>query len=146
MPARYPEQKIRRLRKYSTDTQGLKAFILRLQDNKTTDIAWLESVVAFLGKSPPNKWLQTSRIEAEYSLIDFSTRLLRLAQVHPHNTKESNIAVVRFVDNHGENDQTAYLTEQQKAQAKEIVDSVLKDNDKPLNIAVIAEIMNRMRS
>jgi hypothetical protein len=133
------------LEKYSTDTQGLKAFILRLQDNKTTDMAWLESVAAFLGKSPPNKWLQTNRIEAEYRLIDLSERLLRLKTVHPNNSEDSNIAVVRFVGSQDEGkDEIVYLTEELKENARRAVDAI-NETDKNKNLAIVAEIMSRMR-
>ncbi len=67
------------LEKYTIDLQGLKAFILRLQNNKETDEAWLESIAAFLGKAPPNKWLQNHSLDAEYRLIEFSDRLDQLA-------------------------------------------------------------------
>ncbi|PPD29613.1 MAG: hypothetical protein CTY19_17170 [Methylomonas sp.] len=44
------------LEKYTVDGQGLKAFIIRLQNEKDTDQGWLESVAAFLGSAPPDKW------------------------------------------------------------------------------------------
>ena len=132
------------LEKYTADGQGLKAFILRLQDNKATDTAWLESVAAMLGKAPPDKWRQANQADAEYRLMDLSERLLRLKTVHPDNSKDTDIVVVRCVDNQGENDQIVYLTEKLRADARTLADS-FKTADKQLNLAIIAEIMSRMR-
>lgn len=132
------------LEKYTAERQGLKAFIHRLQDNKATDTAWLESVAAMLGKAPPDKWRQANQADAEHRLMDFSERLLRLKKVHPNNNNDSNVFVVRAVDNQGENDQIVHLTEELKQQARQFTD-VLKTADKQLNLAIIAEIMSRMR-
>jgi hypothetical protein len=132
------------LEKYTADGQGLKAFIFRLHDNKASDTAWLESVAAMLGKAPPDKWRQANQADAEYRLMDLSERLLRLKTVHPDNSKDTDITVVRCVDNQGENDQIVYLTEQLREQARLVADT-LKNADKQLNLAIIAEIMSRMR-
>lgn len=132
------------LEKYTADGQGLKAFILRLQDNKASDTAWLESVAALLGKATPDKWRQANQADAEYRLMDLSERLLRLKKVHPNNDKDSDVFVVRGIDNQGENDQIVHLTEELKVQARQFTD-VLKNTTKELNLAIIAEIMNRMR-
>ena len=132
------------LEKYTADGQGLKAFIHRLQDNKATDTAWLESVAAMLGKAPPDKWRQANQADAEHRLMDFSERLLRLKTVHPDNSKDTDIVVVRCVDNQGENDQIVYLTEKLRKDAQRFTDT-LKTADKQLNLAIIAEIMSRMR-
>jgi hypothetical protein len=72
------------LEKYTSDLQGLKAFILRLQKTQETDEAWLASIAAFLGKAPPDKWLQNHSLDAQYRLIEFSDRLDQLALVHAH--------------------------------------------------------------
>ncbi len=132
------------LEKYTADGQGLKAFISRLHDNKATDKAWLESVAAMLGKAPPDKWRQANQADAEYRLMDLSERLLRLKKVHPDNSKDTDITVVRCVDNQGENDQIVYLTAKLREQARSVADS-FKNTDKQLNLAIIAEIMSRMR-
>ncbi|MBK8605113.1 MAG: hypothetical protein IPN87_19375 [Saprospiraceae bacterium] len=92
------------LEKYTIDLQGLKAFILRLQNNKETDEAWLESIAAFLGKAPPNKWLQNHSLDAEYRLIEFSDRLDQLALVHSHQLRanvDTQVTVFRVVNEQG---------------------------------------------
>jgi hypothetical protein len=128
------------LEKYTAGGIGLKAFIKKLHDNKATDKAWLESIAAMLGKAPPDKWRQANQADAEYRLMDLSERLLRLKTVHPDNSKDTDIVVVRCVDNQGENDQIVYLTEKLREQARSVADS-FKNTDKQLNLAIIAKIM-----
>ncbi|CAA9889467.1 conserved hypothetical protein [Candidatus Methylobacter favarea] len=105
------------LEKYTIDLQGLKAFILRLQKTQETDEAWLESIAAFLGKAPPNKWLQNHSLDAEYRLIEFSERLDQLALAHSHQLKanaDTQVTVFRVVNEQGAKDQIAYLNEPQE--------------------------------
>lgn len=137
------------LEHYTVDEQGLKAFIRRLHDNKATDTAWLESIAALLGKATPDKWRQANRTDAEYRLMDLSERLLQLAKIHSLQLKEPNadtevIAIFRIIGKKRATDQVAYLTEQRKEQARRVVDD-MKETDKQLNLAIIAEIMSRMR-
>ncbi|NOQ35229.1 MAG: hypothetical protein GQ569_04960, partial [Methylococcaceae bacterium] len=72
------------LEKYSHDRDGLQAFIKRLQNNKETDEAWLESIGALLGKVPTKKWRAEQQAQAEYRLIQLSERLLELEKLHAH--------------------------------------------------------------
>jgi hypothetical protein len=135
------------LEKYTVDTQELKAFISRLQDNKATDKAWLESVAAFLGKAPPDKWRQINRTDAEYRLIDLSDRLLQLALVHSHQLKadaDTQVTVFRVVNEQGAKDKIAYLNTQLREQARAVVDGLegFYCADKQLQPAIIAELIN----
>jgi hypothetical protein len=137
------------LEKYTVDLQGLKAFILRLQNNKETDEAWLESVAAFLGKMPPDKWLQNNSLDAEYRLIDLSGRLEQLAVVHAHQlhvNADTQVTVFRVVNQDGETDQVAYLTLQLRDQARTIVNNQhdFKQVDKQLKLAIIAQLLSEV--
>ena len=138
------------LEKYTIDLQGLKAFILRLQNNKETDEAWLESIAAFLGKAPPNKWLQNHSLDAEYRLIEFSDRLDQLALVHSHQLKanvDTQVTVFRVVNEQGAKDQIAYLNEQLRNQARAVVDGIqydFKNANKQLKLAIIAELISEV--
>lgn len=138
------------LEKYTIDLQGLKAFILRLQNNKETDEAWLESIAAFLGKTPPNKWLQNHSLDAEYRLIEFSDRLDQLALVHSHQLKanvDTQVTVFRVVSEQGAKDQIAYLNEQLRNQARAVVDGIqydFKNANKQLKLAIIAELISEV--
>ncbi len=138
------------LEKYTIDLQGLKAFILRLQNNKETDEAWLESIATFLGKAPPNKWLQNHSLDAEYRLIEFSDRLDQLALVHSHQLRanvDTQVTVFRVVNEQGAKDQIAYLNEQLRNQARAVVDGIqydFKNANKQLKLAIIAELISEV--
>jgi len=143
-------QKYAGLEKYTIDLQGLKSFILRLQNNKETDEAWPESIAAFLGKAPPNKWLQNHSLDAEYRLIEFSDRLDQLALVHSHQLKanvDTQLTVFRVVNEQGAKDQIAYLNEQLRNQARAVVDGIqydFKNANKQLKLAIIAELISEV--
>jgi hypothetical protein len=142
-------QKYVGLEKYTVDLQGLKAFILRLQNNKETDEAWLESVAAFLGKMPPDKWLQNNSLEAEYRLIDLCGRLEQLAVVRAHQLQanaDTQVTVFRVVNKDGETDQVAYLNPQLREQARSIVSDQhgFKQADKQLKLAIIAQLLSEV--
>ncbi|MDO9142318.1 MAG: hypothetical protein Q7U38_18525, partial [Methylobacter sp.] len=141
-------QKYAGLEHYTVDKQGLVAFILRLQNNKETDTAWLESVAAFLGKLPPDKWLLTNSLDAEYRLIEFSERLRQLALVHSHQaTAKGQATLFRVVSQNGENDQIAYLNDDLIKKAKTIVNTLppeFKNADKQLQLAIISQLLSEM--
>jgi len=138
------------LEQYTVDSQGLKAFILRLQNNKETDEAWLESVAAFLGIAPPNKWLKNNSLNAEYRLIEFSERLEQLALVHSHQLKadvDTHVTVFRVVNQQGAKDQIAYLNPQLREQARTVVDNIkfdFKNADKQMKLAIIAQLISEV--
>ncbi|WP_020160008.1 hypothetical protein [Methylobacter marinus] len=138
------------LEKYTTDLQGLKAFVLRLQNNKETDKAWLESIAAFLGKAPPNKWMQSNILDAEYRLIELCDRLEQLALLHSHQLTvdtETKVTVFRVVNDQGSQDQVAYLNPQLRIKAQKSIKSFeddFKNADKKLKLAIIAELMSQV--
>ncbi|MDF1583266.1 MAG: DUF6079 family protein [Methyloprofundus sp.] len=133
------------LEKYTVDGLGLKAFIIRLQNNKDNDKAWLESVAAFLGKAPPEKWKQNNASQAEYTLIDLSERLKQLATVHAEQLNAdagSQATLIRMVSEQGEMNQIAYITDDLKARArKKITQLNLAQADKQLKLTILAELM-----
>jgi hypothetical protein len=142
-------QKYVGLEKYTVDLQGLKAFILRLQNNKETDKAWLESVAAFLGKMPPDKWLQNNSLEAEYRLIELSGRLEQLTVVRAHQLQthtDTQVTVFRVVNKDGETDQVAYLNPKLREQARLIVKEQqdFKQAGKQLKLAIIAQLLSEV--
>jgi hypothetical protein len=142
-------RKYKGLDKYTVDLQGLKAFILRLQNNKETDEAWLKSIAAFLGKVPPDKWLQNHSLDAEYRLIEFSDRLDQLALVHSHQLKanaDTQVTVFRVVNEQGTKDQIAYLNEPLRNQARAVVDGLdgFYCANKQLKLAIIAELISEV--
>jgi len=136
------------LEKYTIDGQGLKAFIVRLQNNKDSDQAWLESVAAFLGSAPPDKWKEKNVAQAEYRLVELAGRLKELALVHAEQLKAdkgSQATLVRMVSEHGECSQVVYLTDELKKQANaKIAELKLNDVDKALKQAMLIQLMNAL--
>jgi hypothetical protein len=126
------------LEKYTSDGIGLKAFVIRLQNNKETDTAWLESVAAFLGRAPADKWKQNNASQAEYLLADLSERLKQLAIVHAEQLNAevgSQATLIRIVSEQGEMNQVAYITDDlKKAANKKLVQLDLGKADKQLNL------------
>jgi len=133
------------LEKYTVDRNGLKAFILRLQNDKDSDQGWLESVAAFLGSAPPDKWKQNNITQAEYRLRELSERLKELATVHAEQLKAdvgSQATLIRIVSEQGEYSEIAYLTDKLKQQADaKIAELKLAKTDKALKQAILARLM-----
>ncbi len=136
------------LEKYTVDGQGLKAFIIRLQNEKDTDQGWLESVAAFLGSAPPDKWKPNNITQADYRLHEFSERLKELAVVHAEQQKSdigSQATLIRVVSEQGEYSQIAYITDRLKQQADtKIAELKLNKADKALKQAILANLMREL--
>ena len=136
------------LEKYTIDGLGLKAFIIRLQNDKDTNQAWLVSVAAFLGKAPPDKWKQNNITQAEYRLRELSERLKELALVHTEQLKAdvgNQATLIRVVSEQGEYSQIAYLTDELKKQADAKIEELKLDKaDKSLKHAILERLMNTL--
>ncbi|MGD7036932.1 hypothetical protein [Methylotuvimicrobium buryatense] len=144
------KQRYSGLENYTIDGVGLKAFIIRLQNDKDTDTAWLESVAAFLGKAPPDKWKPNNTTEAAYRLIELSGRLKELAIVHAEQQKAeagSEATLIRIVSENGEYKQVAYLTEELKEQADaKIAELKLDQGSQALKQAILARLIKEWSS
>ncbi|MEI7840816.1 MAG: hypothetical protein WCJ11_09975 [Methylococcaceae bacterium] len=118
------------LEKYTRDSQGLLAFITRLQNNKDTDSAWLESIAAFLGKVPPTKWRNENKSEANYRLADLSEKLLNLEELHAHQCKfsadsDTKVTMIRLISEaEGEQNYPAFIDSQTESKARDLFDSL----------------------
>jgi hypothetical protein len=136
------------LEKYTIDGQGLKAFILRLQNDKDTDQSWLESVAAFLGSAPPDKWKQNNITQADYRLRELSERLKELAKVHAEQLKAdvgSQATLIRVVSEQGEYSEIVYITDKLKQQADaKLAELNLAVADKALKQAILARLMREL--
>ncbi len=136
------------LEKYTCDGIGLKAFVIRLQNKKETDIAWLESVAAFLGKAPADKWKQNNASQAEYLLADLSERLKQIAIVHAEQLNAdvgSQATLIRIVSEQGEMNQVAYITDELKQAAnKKLAQLDLGSADKQLKLTILAQLMQEL--
>ena len=137
------------LDKYTVDLQGLKAFILRLQNDQDSDKAWLESLAAFLGNAPADKWQQNNITNAEYRLIEFCNRLEQLTVVHSHQLKagkNTQVTLFRVVSQQRETDKVAYLNPALREKAKAFIkeQSAFKTINKELKLAIIAELLSEV--
>ncbi|MCK4842411.1 MAG: hypothetical protein KAT04_11125 [Methylococcales bacterium] len=136
------------LEKYTSDGIGLKAFIIRLQNNKETDTAWLESVAAFLGKAPADKWKQNNTSQAEYLLAGLSERLKQLVKVHTEQLNAdvgSKATLIRIVSEQVEMNQVAYITDELKQAAnKKLAQLDLGSADKQLKLTILAQLMQEL--
>ncbi len=74
----------RGLESYTVDTQGVRAFIIRLVKRNGSDEDWLENILMFLGHKPSSKWADSDQDSAEYRLIDFSRRVTDLEKLRLH--------------------------------------------------------------
>ena len=135
------------LEKYTIDG-GLKAFILRLQNNKDSDQAWLESVAALLGSAPPDKWKQSNITQADYRLREFSERLKELATVHAEQQKAevgSQATLIRIVSEQGEYSEIAYLTDTLKQKADAMIAKMnFSKEDKTLKQAILVRLLHEL--
>ena len=101
-----------------------------------------------IDEAPPDKWRQANKADAEYRLMDLSERLLQLAKVHSLQLEanaDTEVALFRIVGEKRATDEILYLTEQLKEQARQDVDAFFNNTDKQRNLAIIAEIMSRIR-
>ena len=72
------------LENYTVDTQGLRAFIMRLNKSSGSDAEWFENVLMFLGNKPTKQWRDKDQDTAEYRLTDLSRRIIDLEKLRLH--------------------------------------------------------------
>jgi hypothetical protein len=96
-------EKFSPLAEFTIERDGLKAFIKRLTLTQGKDADWFENVISFLGQLPSKEWTDSSSLEVERKLWDFSTRLLGLNkwylayQIHKGepNSKDKDVYVLK---------------------------------------------------
>ncbi len=112
----------RGLEQYTPDRMGLGALILRLcEPAQRTDDAWLESVATLIGKSPPNKWREETRLAAELRLHELSAQLRELEKLRlamPDATRLNGAILLKRVDaKQGEISRVIALSPEQRQSA-----------------------------
>ncbi|WP_295399375.1 hypothetical protein [uncultured Thiocystis sp.] len=145
-------ERYRGLERYTPDRMGLGALIRRLSDPaQRTDDAWLESVATLIGKSPPAKWREATRLAAELRLHELSGQLrdlekLRLAM--PDATRLNGAILLKRVDaSQGEISRVIQLSPAQRQSAALKAASIaegLADLDETTRLAVVAALFERM--
>lgn len=60
----------------------LRAFVLRLADEKLDDTAWLESLASFVARKPPERWTDSDEEEFHQRLTFYSRRFRQVEAIH----------------------------------------------------------------
>ena len=140
------------LDKFTVDTKGLRAFIMRLNKSTGSNEEWFENILMFLGNKPTNKWLDSDQDIAEYRLTTFSHSVLDLEKLALHekslNLQISNdfdVYLLRSLKKGGEMyDEVVAVDQKNKATIndakKQILDILSKLPDKELELGVLAEV------
>ena len=141
------------LDQYTVDVQGLRSFIRRVSDSRTTDEEWFDRILLFLGRKPAAKWTDQDRDTAEYRLAEFSKRVLELERIRLHYDATSKqdsaheVILVKTVSSlEGEIDEVVSLNQRNSvaiADAKRRIEEVLADiHDQELALALVARLTN----
>lgn len=142
------------LENYTVDTQGLRAFIMRLTKVSGTDDEWFEKILMFLGNKPSKKWQDSDQDTAEYRLTDLSRRVIDLEKLRLHEkdsaTKMSgdfDVYLLRSIKKGGEILDEVVAVDQKSV--KRIVDTkeeilIMLDNlaDKELMLGALAIVVD----
>ena len=142
------------LDQYTVDVQGLRSFIRRIIDRRTSDSEWFSRILLFLGHKPAAKWSDQDRDTAEYRLAEFSKRLLDLERLRLHFDAKSRkedrfeeVILLKTVSRSGgEVDEVVSLNRQADAAIalarKEIKEILAAVNDRELELALVARLAN----
>ena len=142
------------LENYTVDTQGLRAFIMRLNKTSGEDAEWFENILMFLGHKPSKKWMDSDRDTAEHRLNDFSRRLIDLEALSIYEQKRAtkvdgdfDVYLLRSVKKGGDFKDEVVAVDKQSIQyiagAKKAVEEALASlGDKELRLAVLAETVD----
>ncbi|TLS77928.1 hypothetical protein FE236_02170 [Mariprofundus erugo] len=142
------------LERYSVDTDGVKAFVIRLCDEGFgTDHQWLESLAAFLGRKPAEKWGDEELQLAEFRLAEFSKKLHDLEKLRISYEENQLPASVNFeasfvrIIKQGERERERvirsdeFMRKAYQGVAKE-VKSALANLDADTRLALLADLLN----
>ncbi|ATX81723.1 hypothetical protein Ga0123462_0854 [Mariprofundus ferrinatatus] len=142
------------LERYTVDAEGVKAFVLRLCDEGfKDDQQWLESLAAFLGRKPAEKWNDDDLQLADFRLADFSERLHDLEMLRSSHEKNQSHTDVNFdstlirIMRQGEASKDRIIhTDEKKRLAYQGVASQLEKAldqlDEPLRLALLTDLLN----
>jgi hypothetical protein len=143
-------ERYRGLENYTPDRMGVGALARRLADTAhIEDQAWLESIATLIGRMPPTKWHEETRLQAELRLRELVAQLrdleaLRLAVAD--NGREGAV-LLKVVDaERGENSRVVQLTAAQRAKAAGRAEGIARHFDgldEAERLAVVAELLER---
>ncbi len=137
---------------YTVDTDGLKAFINRLTNTGKDDNDWFISILMFLGKKSPEKWLDGDKAQADMRLNEYSRRMLDLEALRIHDQKRQNsqddfdVILLKSIKKGGkERQQPVAISKMQREATDELksrLNHQLSGADKELQLAVLAELVD----
>jgi hypothetical protein len=142
------------LENYTVDTQGLRAFIMRLTKSSGEDVEWFEKILMFLGHKPSQKWHDSDQDIAEHRLNDFSRRVIDLEALSIYEQRRAtqidgdfDVYLLRSVKKGGDFKDEVVAVDKQSAKyiadAKEAISVALRTlGDKELKLAVLAETVD----
>lgn len=139
---------------YTVDTQGLRAFIMRLTKKTGSDDEWFENILMFLSHKPSIKWLDSDQDEAEYRLTDLSRRVIDLEKIRIHqqtnprqSDEDAEVYLLRSVKKGGNiRDEIVTINANSARQIISTIDLIKQQlsklEDKELMLAALAETVD----
>ena len=142
------------LQRLTVDTDGLKAFINRLVEDKKSNDEWFVDVLMFLARKHPEKWLDSDKTLVDSRLSDYSRRLLELETIRiqqdriKHSTDDSfEVTLLKSVKQGSkEHMHPVVIRATQRAAAETLKDKLQECldscDDKDLQLAALAELVD----
>ena len=142
------------LQRLTVDTDGLKAFINRLTEDKKSNDEWFVDVLMFLARKSPEKWLDAEMALVDSRLSDYSRRLLELEaiRVQQDRTKLSTndsfeVTLLKSVKQGSEELMHPVVTRSTQRAAADELKGRLQEclegcDDKDLQLAALAELVD----
>ena len=141
------------LENYTVDTEGVRAFILKLTKKASSDEEWFENILMSLGQKPSKKWLDTDQSVADAKLRKFSRKIIDLEQLSLHEKKHGkgdgslDVYVLRSLKAGGNFLDETVAVDEKTAESisgvkTEISNVLNRLSDKELKLATIAELVD----
>jgi len=143
------------LENYTIDTQGLRAFIMRLNKSSHTDEEWLENILMFLGHKPTSQWGDQDQDAAEYRLNDLSRRIIDLERLQLHEKKSTvkmsddfDVYLLRSIKKGQDiQDEVVAITPESASVIAKVEKDIIKRlhqlDDQELELGALAKIVDR---
>ena len=142
------------LENYTVDTQGLRAFLIRLTKSSVDAEEWFENVLMFLGNKPTRNWKDNDQDTAEYRLADLSRRIIDLERLRLHEKDRSahisgdfDVYLLRSIKKGGEiKDEVVAIDQKNEKQIMATKENIVKSlnelPDKELMLGALAEVVD----
>ncbi len=86
------------LERYTVDSEGVRALLIRLINRKAEPKTWLENILSFLGQKDVHKWNDSDVDHAEQRLVDYSKRINDLERLRFYEDgDDSNIGAELYL-------------------------------------------------